>query len=616
MPSNSTPSPKAEISGLAPAWRLMRGYRGLFGWAAAALFVSTVFQFLTPLIGSAAIDFSLTDQGENSNRLLAFVIKTIGGGAFIKEHLWVAAVAMAGFAILGGVFNYYQKLAAAKASDGICKRLKDQLYDHIQRLDNRYLDQSQTGDLLQRCTSDVETIRIFLAAHVVEIGRSVVLILAVLPIMLSMHVGLTLVSMGLIPFIILYSYVYTKRVKHVFKEVDEAEGRLTTVVQENITGIRVVRAFGRHDFEIEKFAKPNGEYRDTGIHLIRLMSWFWSISDLVCLLQIGIALFASAYLAIQGSATVGTLFAFLALMNMVLWPVRMIGRILTDFGKTSVALSRIEEILTHPFETETDNASVHPKGPASGAIRFANVSFSHEEDGDPTVRDIDFEVNAGETLAILGPSGSGKTTLMHLLLRFYDCDSGTISIDGVDIRKLERAYLRDQFGVVLQEPFLYSRSIAHNIAFGVGGAKQMEIESAARAACIHDTIQTFSEGYQTEIGERGISLSGGQRQRVALSRALLRNPPVLLLDDALSAVDAETENSIIEALKKRHGNRTTIVIAHRLSTLAHADKIIVLENGRITQTGNHRSLSQEPGLYQRLWNIQTQLEASLAAETR
>ncbi len=618
------------LSGPKLVWTLIAGFRSMYLWAALALFAATAFQFVVPLIGSATIDYVLLENGESiqandpasfstrssdtQSKLLQAVIHLIGGPELVSEKLWVPAIAMLAFAALGGLFNYYQKLAAAKASDGICKRLKDQLYNHIQRMSNRHLDQTQTGDLVQRCTSDVETTRIFLAAHIVEIGRGFILIVTVLPIMLSMHVGLTIASMALIPIIILYSYLYIKKVKHLFTEVDEAEGRLTSVVQENITGIRVVRAFGRHDFEIEKFEKPNTEYRDSSIKLIKIMAWFWSLSDIASLTQIGIALIASTYLAIQGSVSIGTIFAFLSLLNMVLWPVRMIGRILTDFGKTAVALQRINEILTQPFETEGDEIKILPEKPLSGRIEFRDVSFSHN-DSDPTVQAINLHVEPGETLAILGPSGSGKTTLMHLLLRFYDCDSGSIRLDGLDIKELDRAYLRAQFGVVLQEPFLYSRTIRSNIQFGVDTAKQSDVETAARMACIHDTIRGFTDGYDTEIGEKGITLSGGQRQRVAISRALLRQPPILLLDDALSAVDNETESSIIEALQNRRGKQTTIVIAHRLSTLAHADKIVVLENGIITQSGTHDSLTEEDGLYRRLWTIQTQLEATLAEET-
>jgi ATP-binding cassette subfamily B protein len=610
------PKPKTTSKKPLPAyrqiWRLIEGNRRRYLLAAIALFLATFFEFLVPLIGSATIDYVFDSNSTGANPLLGLVIRLLGGSEQVTLNLWIPAIAMVLLSIVGGVFNHFQKRFAARASDGICKHLKDRLYNHIQRLPNRYIDRVQTGDLVQRCTSDIETMRIFLAAHVVEIGRSVILVVTVIPIMLAMNTILTIVSTFLIPVIVLFGFFYFKRVKSIFKEVDESEGKLTAVVQENITGIRVVRAFGRHDYEIERFAKPNREYRDTSIRLTRLMANFWAPSDMLNLAQIGFALVVGSYMAAKGLTTIGTLFAFLALLNIVLWPVRMIGRILTDLGKTVVSIARINEILAEPIETLSDQIQIRPTTPIKGQIEFRDVSFAHNED-QPTVENISFNISPGETLAILGASGAGKTTLMHLLLRFYDCDQGSILIDGMDLKDLDRTFIREQFGVVLQEPFLYSRSIEDNIRFGASDASHQLIEDAARAASIHETILGFSDGYRTEIGERGVTLSGGQRQRVAMSRALLSNPPVLLLDDALSAVDNETEKSIIESLESRRGKQTTIIIAHRLSTLAHADTIIVMEKGRITQRGTHDSLTKEEGLYQRLWAIQTELQTKLSA---
>jgi len=565
---------------------------------------------MVPLVGSATIDYVLDPNYEKSNPLLEWLMTTLGGTGNVAANLWIPALAMFLFAVCSGIFNHFQKRFAARASDGICKRAKDRLYDHIQKLSNRYLDGAQTGDLVQRCTSDIETMRLFLAAHVVEIGRSIILIAAVIPVMLALNPLLTLVSTFLIPIIIIFGYFYFKKVKAVFKEVDEAEGRLTSVAQENITGIRVVRAFGRHQFEIEKFAQPNQEYRDKSIRLTGLMARFWAPSDMLSLTQIGLALVVGSYMAAKGTTTVGTLFAFLALLNLVLWPVRMIGRILTDLGKTVVSISRIDEILSEPTETNKDEVRIHPANPVLGQIEIRDVSFRHTSESQ-TIDQVSVSIDPGETLAILGPSGSGKSTLLHLLLRFYDCDEGSIFLDGMAIRDLDRKYLRQQFGVVLQEPFLFSRSIEENIRFGGDASETNEVISAAKLASIHETIVGFADGYDTEIGERGITLSGGQRQRVALSRALLSDPPILLLDDALSAVDNDTEKAVIEALERRRKNRTTIIIAHRLSTLAHADRVIVMEKGRITQTGTHDTLIEEPGLYQRLWHIQTEMQTDL-----
>lgn len=601
MAESRSISPKAAP--LALLWQLMGGFRGRYAAAIAALFAFTAVNYAVPLVAGATIDLALP-RGGPAGPLSGAVVGLLGGADFVRGHLWLPAVVMFALTIAAGIFSYLKGRFAAQASDGIARRLKDRLYDHLQRLPNRYHDKAETGDLIQRCTSDVETLRLALSTQVVEVSNSLLLLVTVLPLMILLDGRMTLASFVLIGPIILFGYLYIGKVKHLFREVDEAEGQVTRVVQENLTGLRVVRAFARQEYEIGKFAAPNQLYRDRSLRLLHLMAWYWSTSDIIVLVQQCIALFSGAWLVSQGSLSVGTLFSFLMFLSLLLWPVRQMGRTLTDLGKSMVALTRMGEILAEPEETAPERTVV-PAGPAAGRIEVADVVFGHGG-GSAALNGISFSVEPGRTLAIVGPSGSGKSTIMHLLLRFYDPDSGAVRLDGHDLRELDRRWLRSQFGVVMQEPFLFSKTIGENIRLGRGGAAEEEIREAARVADIHDTIHGFPSGYATLVGERGVTLSGGQRQRVALARALLRDTPVLLLDDALSAVDAETETTILNALRRRHGRRTTLVIAHRLSTLEHADEVIVLDHGRVIQRGTPAELVAADGLYRRLWEIQNE----------
>ncbi|MDB6127380.1 MAG: transporter related [Verrucomicrobia bacterium] len=600
----------------------MRGFRLRYGLALACLVCATVFNYGVPLVGSATIDYAVAGKTVDTSTpvLIATLLRLLGGAANLRAHLWLAPLAMVLLAATSGVFSYLKGRQASLASDGIARRLKDDLYHHLNHLPARYHDRTDTGDLVQRCTSDVETTRQFLAAQVMEIGNAVILAATALPLLLSLSVPMTLVSFSLIGPIIIYGYVYFRKVKHVFKQVEEAEGALTAVIQENLTGIRVVRAFARQDFERAKFAVPNARYRDRNLLLMRLMAWYWSSSDLVAMSQFGLTLIVGAQWITQGKLTVGMLFAFLSYLGIMLWPVRQMGRILTDLGKTSVAITRIKEILAVAHEPAPANPLPGlTERPITGRIAVRDLHFHHAAAGLPVtgrgaLNGLSFDVHPGETLAILGPSGSGKSTLMHLLLRLYDYETGSIQFEGRELSSLPRKWVRAQIGVVMQEPFLFSKSLRDNLRLGRGDAPDPEIEAAARAASIHDTILSFEHGYNTLVGERGITLSGGQRQRVAIARAVLKRPPILILDDAMSAVDAETESMILNALRDRRGTATTLVIAHRLSTLVHADRVIVLDHGRIIQTGTHAELSTQPGLYRRLWQIQTSVESDFKKE--
>ena len=592
-------------------WQQMQGFRGKYALAIAALFICTVINYATPLVASATIDLVLS-QAPGDGWLSPWIMGLMGGTDLVREWLWLPGLFMVFLTLLAGIFTYLKGRFAAEASEGIARRLKDRLYDHLLRLPASYHDRAETGDLIQRCTSDVETLRMALASQVVDVSHAVLLLLTALPIMILLDGRMALVSLALIGPLIGFGYVYIGKVKHLFAEVAESEGQVTRMVQENLTGLRVVRAFARQDFEIAKFAIPNQLYRDRSLKLLRLMSWYWSASDFILLVQQGIVLFTGVYFISKGTLTVGTLFAFLMFLNMLLLPVRQMGRTLTDLGKSVVALTRMGEILSEPEESTPQHPAT-PQNPAVGKIEVTDLVFGHGGEN-AAINGISFTVESGETLAILGPSGSGKSTIMHLLLRLYDYSSGSIRFDGHELTDLDRQWVRSQFSVVMQEPFLFSKTIGDNIRLARSAAAHEEINEAARLAAIHDTITGFPAGYSTLVGERGVTLSGGQRQRVALARALLQDTPVLLLDDALSAVDAETESTILEALRSRHGRRTTLVIAHRLSTLAHADKVIVLEGGRIIQYGTHAELAVQEGLYQRLWTIQNALENEMLTE--
>jgi len=603
-------------------WQLMSGFRLLYASAIVALLFGTAINYLVPLIGRATIDYAIDSRVPEAGGLTAGIFDRLGGADFIRQHLWIPAVMMVALTLVAGIFSYLKGRGAAKASDGIARRLKDQLYDHLHHLPASYHDRADTGDLVQRCTSDVETLRTALSTQVVEVSQAFILMVTAVPVMLYLDQRMTVISFSLILPMIFFGYSYFKKVKHLFREVDQAEARVTTVVQENLTGIRVVRAFARQDHEIEKFAGPNAAYRDQSLHMVKLMSIYWSASDLITLSQYGVVVIAGIYFIGQGTLTVGTLFAFMAFLNLLLWPVRQMGRVLQELGKTMVALSRTREILAIPHESEGGQSHSISARMAQGAIEVDNLRFAHrtdrEEVPDETthhaLNGISFKIDPGETLAILGPSGSGKSTIIHILLRLYDYSHGAIRIDGIELQNYDRKWIRSQFGVVMQEPFLYSKTLGENIGLGSGTATDTDIVEAARIAHIHDTILQFDHGYETQVGERGVTLSGGQRQRVALARAIVRDPPILVLDDALSAVDSETESTIINALQQRHGRKTTIVIAHRLSTLAHADRVIVLDAGHIIQEGRHADLVLEDGLYRRLWEIQNTLESDYQKE--
>ncbi|MGI9013437.1 MAG: ABC transporter ATP-binding protein [Phycisphaerales bacterium] len=581
-------------------WALSIGNRGEYAAAIAAMVLASCFLYAAPLIPQVVIDHVI--QPIEAEGVRAWCIRVLGGREFILRNLWVPCLLMAAVAVMAGIFTYLRGRWSAHASEATIRRVRDEIYDHIQRLPASYFDTAQTGDLVQRATSDVETLRMFMASQVVEIGRALIMLLLPLPLMLSIDVGMTIASTVFIPIIVLFSVIFFTRVKSAFQKADEAEGALTTVIQENLTGIRVVRAFARQEHESAKMQGANIAHRNLDNRLYWLMAWYWSLSDLLCMLQKALVIGAGAYWLATDQLEVGAFFFFLSAVMLFLWPMRMMGRILTDLGKALVAIERIRVVLDLPVES-SDEADALQMLTLRGGIEFDDVAFAHG--GTPVLRSVSFSVKPGETVALLGPSGSGKTTIINLLLRLYDPQKGEVRFDGVRSTAIPRRRVREQIAAVLQEPFLYSKTLRENMTLAHPSASDGELIEASTAAALHESIGAFDDGYHTMVGERGVTLSGGQRQRVAIARALLHPAPILVLDDSLSAVDTETESMILDALRQRAGQRTTIVIAHRLSTLMHADRILVIERGRVVQTGPHAQLLEEAGPYRRLWQLQT-----------
>ena len=530
------------------------------------------------------------------------VLDGIPDGLNVRQALLLAAILVVAAAVLSGIFNYLSKMCLAKGSENFLKSIRDTLYHHTQYLPFSWHVQHQTGEIIQRCTSDVEVIRNFVCRQLPEVFRICFLIILYLGIMFSMNVPITLAAAAFFPVIIGYSAFFHSRIGKRFQDADEAQGALSSTVQENLTGVRVVRAFGREKYEIDRFDQKNNAYSDLWVYLGKLMSVFWASGDLITNLQVLTVMVLGVVFAVEGRITLGEFIAFLSYNASLTWPVRSLGRIISDMSKAGVSMERVAYILEAEEEDATD---ANNKPALTGDICFRNVSFAYSLDH-PILKNINFTIPAGSTFAILGTTGSGKSTLVHLLNRLYDLPEGcgSITIGGTDIRDIDRQYLRQNIGMVLQEPFLFSRTIRENIGITKEKLLDEEIRHAAEIACVDESIQHFTDGYDTIVGERGVTLSGGQKQRVAIARMLMKQAPVLVFDDSLSAVDTETDNKIRKELKKEMEKATVIMISHRITSLMQADCIIVMDKGEIQQMGTHDQLIQQDGPYKDIYEIQ------------
>ena len=575
--------------------RLMKGYRLTYILAALSLGVAAASRSGMYLVLGRYIDQLVSAEDIRS---------TIP---------WVAGL-FVGLAVFQGVFTFLSGKMAAETSEGITRRLRNFLFDHIQRLSFAYHDRVKTGDLIQRTTSDVDAVRLFFSDRAIGMGRILMLFVVNFSLLLTINTRLAFLSVIVIPLTVTMSLFFFRRISDLYEEYQQQEAVLSATLQENLSGVRVVKAFARQDYEVDKFDRENWKKFLKGRKFFIMHSLFWPASDILTGAQMLFGYYLGARMAIEGTITVGSYLAYAGMIVWIIWPIRNLGRLIVQMSTALVSYQRIMKVVREHREPLTQGDYLPPTGKVNGSFLFDRVSFSYDQ-GPEVLHQISFSVHPGQMIALLGSTGSGKSTLVNLLPRFYDYTGGQIYLDGVKLKRYPRKFLRSQIGLVEQEPFLFSRSIRENITYGVDRqVSEEELIQASQAAAVHTVIQTFSQGYDTLVGEKGVTLSGGQKQRVAIARTLLKNPRILILDDATSSVDVETEAEIHQALDNLIQDRTTFIIAHRIQSLMQADLILVLDQGCIMQQGTHHQLLQEPGKYQEIFEMQTKIDDALQAE--
>ena len=584
-------------------WHFLRGSKAYFIIAIVCISLMNLLALIVPRVISYTVDTLITGKESDLPAFIVDAIESIGGPAYIREHLYLIAVFLMVIGALSALCNYLYRYYNNKGAETLVETMRNEIFAHIARLPFSWHTKNQTGDIIQRCTSDVDAVKNFVSGQLTEVFRVVLMVAFSLYFMFTINVKLALIAVILIPINIAYSAYGHKRMGKIFEEADVEEGKLSAVVQENLTGVRVVRAFGRELFEKERFEKQNHDYWKMWIRMDWVLAWFWAIGTLLLSLQTMIVVVLGAVFAVRGEMLAGEYIAFFSYNIMLTWPIRLLGRLISGLSRSEIATDRIRYIMNS--EPEKDEGKKQ-RPEMTGDIVFNNVSFAYDESKE-IVKDVSFRIKGGTTVGILGGTGSGKSTLMHLLNRLYELpkENGSITISGVDIKDIEVGYLRENVGMVLQEPYLFSRTLAENIALGGTNAEIEDIKEAAGTASLLETIENFKEGFETTVGERGVTLSGGQKQRTAIARMLIGKSPIMVFDDSLSAVDAETDAKIRKGLMEKGKDSTVIIISHRITTLMAADNILVLDKGRLVESGTHDELIKNTGIYRKIYDIQS-----------
>ena len=587
-------------------WRFLKGAKRYFLITILAAGITALADMLQPQIIRAAVDCALGGEEGDFPAFVMELVDRVGGFAYLGQHLWIMALSVLVVALVQVVSQYAFRVYNTKASETLVKTMRDQLFSHIQHLPFSWHMKNRTGDIIQRCTSDIDTTKNFLSEQLTAIFRIALLLILSIIFMLSMHPLLTFIALIPTPIIIVYSFHFHNQVHDGFEACDESEGKLSAMAQENLTGVRVVRAFGQERSEIEKFGKQNDHYTALWEKMGKTLSRFWSISDILSGVQIMLVVIFGAYFCVRGNLHSGEYIAFISYNSMMVWPIRQLGRMISELSKAGVSIDRVAYIMNSPVEQDEPDAV---DAPMDGDICFEHVSFAYENSPE-ILHDIHFTMKAGTTLGILGGTGSGKSTLVLLLDKLYPLEEGCgkITIGGTDIRKIRTDHLRRNIGMVLQEPYLFSRTIAENIGIASPELDIEAVRAAAQAAALDESITSFTAGYDTMVGERGVTLSGGQKQRAAIARMLVNDTPIMIFDDSLSAVDTQTDAKIRKSIQQRFGKASVILISHRITTLSAADKIIVLDGGRIAEEGTHDELQKSGGIYQKIYEAQSGLQ--------
>lgn len=547
--------------------------------------------------------FNLIGEESGENTLPAFILRFFENYTGIKCII-VVCVTLVLFQGIRGILMFINGYVKGKLSESISYDMRIKLYQKMQNLPVSYHNNTDTGDLIQRCTSDIDTIRSFISNQLPDILYIFTSIISGAIQMASINIGIMLITMICFPISLIASIIFFKYVSKKFEEIEEYEAEMTSILEGSVNGVRVVKAFSCENYEIERFNAKSKKLSEENQKLNKKMGMYWGFSDGFTSLQYAITLGYCIYLASSGLKA-SDMIVCISYISMLVYPIRNLGRIISDFGKSSVAAKRIDDILTEKDEYVI-NGTLKPE--IKGNIEFKNVSFKFDDTDKHLLNNISFQIKAGETIAIVGKTGTGKSTIANILVRMLEYDKGSVTIDGVELKDIDKKWLRENVGIILQEPFLYQKTIYENIAIAGKNISKDQVFAAAKTAAIHKDIISFEKGYETEVSEKGTTLSGGQKQRLSISRMLVLNKPIMIFDDSLSAVDTKTDLQIRNALHERDKELTSIIITHRITTAKEADKIIVLENGKISAIGKHEELASKPGIYKDLWDIQGDLE--------